>query len=552
MPLPTTDTPWPPPEHAQRYADMAKALPWLVGDAAQLGGAVSGTQVPNVSGKDGRTWAARLFSREEMFGAQNNDVTRPRLHAPIGEDIARTKAILVYGERVRYVVDGERQTTDGPVVAGQLDEDGQPMLAWRKGDPTPETAATQEALDQLLDRVGLESQLLGACEIGTALGSYALRIAVDKARFPKHPLIVTTRADAVIPEYEWGQLTAVTFWRVVEADGQRVLRHLERHEYASGTVEHGLYQGDGRMLGQQIPLVEHPSTAPLAPLVDAQARIRVAGEGTVTAVSIPNALPDASNPANLAGRTDFTPSVIGLMAAADDFYNQLMQSLDDGQSRLLVAEYLTSNAGKGKGLRFDRSTKLFTQLSVPVSDDQSGKLPIEQIQFDLRVAEYLLGYQSMRELAIQAAGYNPQTMGDTGDVQQTATEYAGKNKRSLATRDSSIRHAKNPLGDIVTGLLRVYVEQFAPRAADGTLVKAFPVHAEFPESVQPSAMELFSQAKALMDSGGSVEEVVKATYPDMGDDQVRVLAAKRKAETQSPDPVSFGGGGFGVGEGDGA
>lgn len=538
MPLPRNNTPWPPPEHAQRYRDAKLNLTWLGGDPAALsrayGGVYQGAQTATEISAGG-SWATRAARalKAEFWGTQAPGELDSKRHSPVAEDIARTKAELMYAEEPRFTVDGPLYDSDGPNVAGAAPE-------YLKGDLMPETAAAQARLDELVDKSGLIATLLAGAELGSALGGYGLRVAVDQERIPDRPTIAGVDALHIIPEYSWGVLVAVTFWRVARFTESELWRHLERHE--GGKVFHALFKGTSDNLGMAVPL----SDAGLDYEVDEDGAVTLSADGHLTGVSIPNALPDALDLNNQAGRSDFTPAVRDLFSAADEFYTRLMESVDDGRSLLIIADYLLTSAGKGQGLSYNRDSRMMRRVNMPPSEDASSKLPIEQIAFDLKVAEYLLGFEAMREQAIKAAGYNPQTMGDSGEVALTATEYAGKNKRSMSTRGKSIRYARPLLAQLLTALVAVDVQEFKPRGADGAAIIAYPVRVEFPQAIQPTMTELVTNAKALKESGGSAEEVVRATYPGKTDAEVRVLATKRLDELTPVDPLSFGTAGAGL------
>jgi hypothetical protein len=540
MPLPENKTPWPPTKHAQRYIDAKLNLTWLGGDPAALsneyGGRYAGVQQVAPASTGGNVFTRTVNAiKAEFWGTQASGELDTKRHSPVAEDIARTKAELMYAEEPRFTVDGPLYDADGPNGA-----DGKP--SYLRGDPKPETVAAQTRLDVLVDKANLIATLLAGAELGAALGCYGLRVAVDQKRIPGRPTIAAVDALHLIPEYSWDTLTAVTYWGVVKATETELWRHLERHE--GGRVYHGLYQGTADNLGIAVPLTESTATEGLRVAEDGS--IALSNDGHLTGVSIPNALPDPLDLENHAGRSDFTPAVRDLFSAADEFYTRMMESVDDARSRLIIADYLLNSAGQGKGLEFDRDSRMMRRVNMPPSEDASTSLPIEQIQFDMKVAEYLLGFEAMRENAIKAAGYNPQTMGDSGEVAMTATEYAGKNKRSMSTRGKAIRYARPLLAQLLTALVSVDVQEFKPKAADGSLIIAYPVKVEFPAAIQPTMTELVTNAKALKESGGSAEEVVRATYPSKSDAEVRVLAEKRLEELTPVDPLSFGTAGAGL------
>ncbi|MCL4293905.1 MAG: capsid protein, partial [Acidimicrobiia bacterium] len=74
------------------------------------------------------------------------------------------------------------------------------------------------------------------------MGGVYLRTVWD-TQVADHPMLDVVHADRAVPEFRWGRLVAVTFWRTLTADRAAavVWRHLERHE--PGVIFHGLFEG---------------------------------------------------------------------------------------------------------------------------------------------------------------------------------------------------------------------------------------------------------------------------------------------------------------------
>ncbi|MGY4901472.1 hypothetical protein [Streptomyces sp. 900116325] len=98
--------------------------------------------------------------------------------------------------------------------------------------------------------------LLTAGETAAALSGVFLRVTWDRAAAADRPLLTVVHPDQAVPEWTFGIMTAVTFWRALPGTGSAVWRHLERHE--RGKILHGLYEGTGDQLGRRVPLTEHP------------------------------------------------------------------------------------------------------------------------------------------------------------------------------------------------------------------------------------------------------------------------------------------------------
>jgi hypothetical protein len=537
-PLPPSNAAWPPSHVAKAYARMPRLLAWYGGDVDALGssyGSVVAAPV-EVERQSGGNWLTRGVRqlRGEFWGGSTTEVQEHRHHAPIAEEIAKTHANLVMGDAPRFIVEGPLYDAD----ATELDTDGEPI--YRKGDPKPETAAAQRRLDWLLNACDGVATILASVEIGSMLGWYGLRVAVEPDKLGERAVIARVDATHTVPEYSWGQFVAVTFWRIVAKDDKATYRHLERHEH--GTVYHGLYRSGGsgeEGLGQKVPLTDRPETADLEPIVI------LSQKGLTTGISVPNALPDPLDLQNNAGRSALTPAVQDLMSNADEFLTLLMDSVDDAKSRLVIADYLMQSNGRGQSLNWDKDTRFMRRVNTPPGGDDAGRLPIEQIQFDMRVAEYLMGFEKMRELAIYAAGYNSQTFGEEGTVPQTATEYAGKNKRSMSTREAAIGYLHPKLEALLTALLDTDVQEFHPKVDgdafdQGEAIQAFPVRVVFPEAVQPTFSELADDATKVKATGGTQLEVVKVLYPDYTEAKQRTMAQARLDEVAAATPDTFG------------
>lgn len=561
--LPANDTPWPPPSIATRYRNMEMPEAWYSGDANRLRRAyarnVAAQTVTTRAG--GGIASARSASADSLWAQQATMEIDTRRHLPIAEDIAKHSADLLFA-------DPPTATVVGPTERVSItDDEGKVKEVTR---PTAAVRAAQKRLDRNLRRCNFHSTLLASAEISSALGYTGLRIAFDKASpaIGGRPVITRVDADAVIPHYQWGQLVAVTFWHVVPPKGApsegTVWRHLELHE--AGKVSHALYRGTGDSIGKMRPLTDSPATERLGILAQGDApsgvmegdvlTIVIDPAGGTTATSIPNMLPDAQERSNYAGRSDFTPAVMDVMDAADKAYTQMMDEVDDARSRLLIADSLLERQGPGKGKSFDLTQRIFTRVKVPPQEKEGGGLPIEKIEFQMRVDQYLALIDALTYKAVDAAGYNPQTERDQSGGEMTATEYAGRNRKSMTTREKKLRYFQGELSNLLTTYLAVDVAQFGAlyEEIDGQQVpvQAFPVEVTFPETVQPTLLELANTAQALKNAQAASRWIlVKLVHPDWGDEQVQEEVDRIDREASVVDPVSFGSGGIGLGRGDG-
>jgi len=278
MPLPTGDpagkskTPWPPKEVAQHLTENAEAMAWYSGDPQKIANAMGsdmGTSQSSISttinpsgrgtvNRSIRGVISRFWGNPPAQGEPDS-----RRHLPTPKDIAILSSETLHSETPKFRVLGPMWESD---AVARFEADGVTLAepAHRKGDPMPDTIKTQERLDALLENSKIASLLLQAAEIQSPAGFVGLRIAFDKAAGMTMPRLVRQSPASMVPEYVWGELRAVTFWRVLDmSTGTRVYRHLERHE--SGRIFHGLYMGTSDDLGMAIPMTDGDDTCKAIP-----------------------------------------------------------------------------------------------------------------------------------------------------------------------------------------------------------------------------------------------------------------------------------------------
>lgn len=517
--LPTTNTAWPPAHCAARYSRIATYSAWYAGQADRLAAVYGGAAPANAAIVTPNGFRAAAHKIAGFWTQPNPEA--PRRHLPIANEIATRSADLLFADPPVF-------TVDAPMTNGKLTEEG---------------TRVQDRLLAILEASNADALFLQAGEISAALGSAVLRIAIDDENpAGRMPILSVVDADAAIPEYRWGQLVATTLWRTLPGrHEQDVYRHLERH--AGGYVEHALYQGDAQHIGKRVPLAEHPETADLAERVDESSRILLDPNGGLTAVSIPNMLPDPLDRSSSAGRSDYTDPVIDLMDAADAVYTRMLEHIDDARSRIIIAESLLQRSGPGRGQSFDMGQRVFTKVKMPPAQDDSNRLPLEKVQFDMKVIEHLQALDSLQQRAIQAAGYSTRTdQGSDGEA-MTATEVDATERRSLTTRDRKIRYWRPALARLATTLLSVDAYYYPGQGST-----PLPVRVQFPEAVQPTPLNLAGLAEALQRSGGaSLQTIVQTLHPDwdataVGEEVTRIVTA-----SQIPDPITFRSSGQGEG-----
>lgn len=497
MPLPAAGTTWPPREIQPVTARLATWSAWYTGDTDALsviyGGSTAGDPGIPISGgwlnpnQPGfRGWLGSTLARW-FWGTKTPDgERRTKLHLPLASDIATTSADMLFSEP--------------------------PTL-------TVENKNTQKRLDELADD-GLHAALLEADDVAAGLGGVYLKVCWDRD-LDDRPWLASVHADAAVPEFRYGRLVAVTFWRHVYEDGSQIVRHLERHE--PGVILHGLYNGSRGDLGDPIELNSYPETRGLDPVVKT-------GVDMLTADYIPNVRPAKvwrQHPAGAyLGRADYSGAE-PFMDALDEVYSSWMRDIRHAKARLIVGENALENLGRGSGSRFDPDREVYESIATLNPGDQG----ITQVQFQIRVEEHRQTAQHLIDKIVQMSGYSTQSFGEddqTAAAAMTATETRARQQRSYITRDKKIMYRRPPLARMIEALLAVDRVQF------NTGVDPEKPKITFGDTVSEDPLTLAQTAQALRAAeAASDETIVQTVNPEWDDTQVKEEVAKIQAERQA-------------------
>ncbi|MFH8792204.1 capsid protein [Streptomyces sp. NPDC017941] len=505
MPLPDKGTTWPPVHPAIR-GDMEDWAAWFSAnpdrlsyryrnrhrDAARFGPAENRPSQYR-GGVVGRM--ARWFWGEPTPLGEK----RANLHMPLARDIARTCSDLLYSEPPALKV---------------------------------EDAATQDVLEKLLN-TGLKRTLIAAGEIGAALGGSYLRIVWDTEISPL-PWIGRVRGDCAIPEFAHGErLRAVTFWTVLEVDGQHVVRHLERHE--PGYVLHGVYEGTADNLGQPRPLTDFAATQDYLPV----RQLPPGMEKRLLVAYIPNTMeaPDWDDIPGAAGlgTSDFQGAET-FLSGIDETYTSWMRDVRLARSRIIVPSgYLQSN-GPGAGALWE-DREVFAEMNIPPTSNHEITLN----QFAIRHEEHRATIEELTVKVIRNAGYSGGTFGDDGDgAAVTATEIKARTARSMSTRARKSELAVPGIADVTESWLMLLASGMFPGSP---AVEVQRPTVEFQDSVQDDIKTLAETAALLRQAeAASTDTLVAHLHPDWDEDRRRaevdgILAESGRAVS---DPVLTG------------
>jgi hypothetical protein len=516
VPLPDNpNEPWPPPHWAPIARDQAEAAVWYSGDQdalARFYGAQTNGQDRRPS--DGLRSVAGKVSAwfwGRRYGDEHTD--RQRIHVPAASDVAATSADLLFGEPPSLVIP-EAHEANAPSDAKDA----------------------EDRLNTLVEEDGIASTLLEAAEICAAIGDVYLRPLWDRDVAPDHPLLTVVHGDRALPEFRWGHLVAVTFWREVMRKGAEVWRHLERHE--PGLILHGLYVGRDNVLGAKVDLARHDATAGFD--VDELGAINtrdLLGVDGLIVRHVPNVKPNRRHRGYPIGRHDTTGQE-GLMDALDETFTSWMRDIRLGKARLVVPNEFLVRAGRGAGARFDTDQEVFSPLDIdPSSAEKAGITPV---QFQIRVAEHERTAMALFERIVSGAGYSPQSFGLEGDgATQTATEVDARQDRSARTNGRKQRYWRRPFEDVAELLLVIDNKVF------GSGVEPYRPRLDFPDASEAGTRDMAETLNLLtMAASASIETRVRMFHPEWDETQVQEEVERIKDEQPggggfSPDPTGL-------------
>jgi A118 family predicted phage portal protein len=507
MPLPEKNTNWPPIPSPIRE-DMEDWAAWFSANPDRLayryrnrGTRSYATGQPGqVQNRPSQYRGGLVGTVARWFWGQPTPLgeQRANLHMPLARDIARTSSDLLYSEP--------------PTLKAT-------------------TQATQERLEALMD-VGMKRTLIAAGETGAALGGAYLRIVWDDD-ISDRPWISLVHADGAAPEFAHGdKLRAVTFWTVIAVDGQRVVRHLERHE--PGLVLHGVYDGTEDNLGKPVDLSAFEETKAYLP-----ARQLPAGMEKKLLVSyIPNTMvaPDWRDIPGAAGLgTSDYQGAETFLSAIDETYTSWMRDVRLAKSRIIVPAMFLDANGPGMGAIWE-DREAYSPLNVPPNSEQAITLN----QFAIRHEEHRATVEDLVGKVIRNAGYSGNTFGDdTSGAAVTATEIKARTARSMSTRARKAELAATGIADIVEALLMLEASPLFRVAG----VEVERPDVDFQDSVQDDIKTLAETASLLQQAEAASTEVkVALLHPDWDEKEQAEEVRRIQKETGRlvEDPLTLG------------
>jgi hypothetical protein len=496
---------WPPPELADIHDRMAIWAAWWSGEPDDLEAVYAGTGVASARPP---SWPRRrplnrpsqykggiVGALARMFWGRpvSEGELRAKLHLPIASDISVVSANLLFADPLTL--------------------------------KTPDKATT-ERLQQFQDD-GMQATLREAAETASALGGVYLRTSWDKA-ISDRPWLSVVQPDCAIPRFRYGRLREVTFWTVIEDDGQqRVVRHLEIHQ--PGVIRHQVYVGTPTTLGRLAPLGDFEDTEPFASLVQDGDAIPT-GIDLLTAGYVPNIRPNriwrTYPPGVNLGRSDYQ-GVEALMDSLDEVWSSWMRDIRLGKARIFADRAMLESEGRGQGAYLDLDREAFTPVDI---NPMSGQSMINEVQFSIRVQEHEDSARALMEAIVRSAGYSAQSFGLVGDVALTATEVTARKEQSFQTKAHKITYVRPTLGNLYHAMLALDEAVWNRRG-----IRPQVPDIEWPPGITPDPADTAQTVSLLVSARAvSLQTRVEMVHPDWDEPRVAEEVKRIQAETPSP------------------
>lgn len=544
MALPAQGEAWPPKEWAPAFGQYRLNDALYTGDVDDLhemftgadggGGYARGdSDAYHYNKGNGNTGLVRrmIDTFRSWFWSSSSKAgqTVTRLHSPLAGNLATLSADVLLSE---------------PPSIRFIGADGEPM----KGKEA-------DRLDDLVGDPATRATLQQAAEYCAGLSAVALTVNWNNAVTEK-PWLQVVGCDAVIPEWEDGQLSAVNLWTmhpITNAGGfaTGAYYHVERHE--KGRIVHALYLGTLESIGNMVPISDLPATARIGlipgSLAEGLTVVLPTGTDKLTAtfwINLPTRKLRKDAALARIGRAD-TEGVEHFIDQVDMVWSSWMRDIKLARARIIVSSSLLDQGANGAP-QFDDDAEIIKSLNfTPTGPDDP---PLTMQQFAIRANEHAASILELTKEVLNHCGYSLASYGEYGDVQKTATEVTDRKNATERTRDKKALYFLQA----VTPLLEAYLDidriQYGQPGMPATAV----LDITFPEisQIDPEAQaRTFSAYRTAMVA--STKTMVAALHPDWDSDQIDtevkdILKENAVALGEEVDPAIAGRDGVAPGE----
>jgi len=490
---------WPPMNHLTWK--MAEHSSWYSGSSEVLANFYTNymnLHLPANMGKelsnDGNFWGRQIQNQGEIY-----------LHVPLAGDIAETSASLLFAEE--------------PTI--RISEANIEKAA-------SEAKQTQETLLELLDdrTVQFFNKIYEGAEACAGIGGVYIKLAWDE-EVSKFPIPVIEQADYAIPEFKFGVLTAVTFWKVlrIEKDGSKTYRLLEK--YNKGLIQYTLYLGTSDRLGYVVPIDSIEETEGLQDFVELNV-------DELCAIYIPNIRPNRIDRGSNHGRSDYCGQE-GLMDSLDETYSCWMKDVALAQAKILIPQEFLERSDTG--FRYNLDQMLYTKLDMDPTIEGNKITPQ---QFSIRAEEFERTSVNLMERIVSGAGYSPQSFGLRIEGRsESGLALHIRERKSFVTKGKKERYWRPAIQRLLQLIMLVYRYELR-----GKINPELTATVEFNDGVLNDRNEVANSVKLLAEAQAvSIETRVRILHPDWEEEQIIAETERIKEENMIggfDEPESIG------------
>ena len=488
FPFETYHTEFPPKEHKQANYDVYGA--WYSGDVSELAS----------------TWGTTTTAKSNnaFWSKDNKDTGLSRVHVPLASDIAQTSADILFGSV--------------------------PDITIPEADESEGNTRAQEAYDRLIDIItqsDLHSTLIEAGETASALGGVFIKPVWDKD-FVDFPLLTIVQADYAIPEFQWGILKAVTFWKVIKEENdplkegeKKIWRLFERHcmEDKRAIIYTSIHCGKKDKIGDPVPFSEMPGYEHLQERIDL-------GYESIMVRYIPNIKPNRLMRGSALGQSDLAGTET-LLDAIDETYSSLMRDVRIARARLVVPEKFIDFDKTSEGYtiaQFDNEKAIYAPINADPVLDKEAK--ITATQFTIRTEQHVATILDLIERVVIHAGYSPQTFGLKLEGAESGKALSIRERKTYTTRQKKWRYWSTALEDLFHMLLyidNVFLKNKTPFD--------FRPSVSISDSADHDTMVLAETMKALYDAQAiSIDTKVRMLHPEWDEEEIEAEIERIKEE----------------------
>jgi len=476
--LQNNQKPWPPEDWQPMQAKMREWAAWYSGSVSRLAHVYS-ERLSMPYSVLGRFW--QKTEKQERI---------EKIHVPLAGDIAAINADLLFSEP---------PDVDIP----------------KAHEENAETAAidTQDRINKIINDNQTYSTLVEAAETSAALGGAYLKVNWDSS-FKDFPILSVAQADAAIPEFKFGYLQKVKFFKIVKRDGSQVFRKLETH--VPGAIRNELYKGTDGLLGDKMSLDYIEETQGLDEVIET-------GIDDLLVRYIPNRLPNRLWRGSDLGNSDYQ-GLVGLMDSLDEAYSAWVREMRLAKAEKVVPESWLEYNSDTNDFYYDPDKATYTKMGAPPGSMEEPSV----IQPDMRVEKYEATCLDFIERIVSSAGYSPQSFGLKIEGRaESGTALRVRERKSLKTKQKKERYFKEPLQDILQLMLKVEAKHFENNEIDPNLKPRI----GFADSIQDDPSEIAdSLAKLEKARAMSIEAKTRYLHQDWSEQEIQEEVEQIKNE----------------------